>query len=236
MRTIVLLLLVGTTAVACVPRAPMVGIEAEVIPHNASPAAATLAAQEGLEDAGLDVDLRSPGLSTSWRASEPIGTRLAPSRRMAIRVRVDPGQILVRPMAEECADGGCRPVPSLLPEEALLVRSAVDAIKSRLDVLQTGIYAPAVSSVERQVARDPEPLPPAVRDPAPPTGRGPVAVSTRMGPSEVAAGYQVDALLVNGGMVSGRVVGVSTDGVTIEIVPGREVVLWAGDLASLRVR
>ena len=66
--------------------------------------------------------------------------------------------------------------------------------------------------------------------------QGPVAVSTRMGPSDVAAGYQVDAVLVNGSMISGRVVGVSTDGITVEVVPGREIILWAGDLASLRVR
>lgn len=224
----ILSLLLAVSAVACLPRAPLVGIEAEVIPHEASTAAATIAATEGLEDAGLDVDLHGPGLSTAWRSTAPIGTRLAPSRRMAIRVRIDPGAILVRPLAEECADGGCRPVASLLPEEALLVQRAVASIRSRLDV-QEKIDPPIVSAapvVQRQAARDP----------APPTGNGPVAVSTRMGPSEVAAGVQVDAVLVNGSMISGRVIGVSTDGVTIEVVPGREIILWSGDLASLRVR
>jgi len=205
-------LVLAITALACLPRAPLTGIEAVEISHDASAASATLAATEGLEDAGLDVDRRGPGLSTAWRSTEPIGTRLAPSRRMAIRIRVDPGSIVVRPMAEECADGGCRPVASLLPEEAL----------QEPPVTTT---APTII-VQRQVARDP----------APPTGQGPVAVSTRMGPSDVAAGYQVDAVLVNGSMISGRVVGVSTDGITIEVVPGREIILWAGDLASLRVR
>jgi len=224
-------LVLAITALACLPRAPLTGIEAVEISHDASAASATLAATEGLEDAGLDVDRRGPGLSTAWRSTEPIGTRLAPSRRMAIRIRVDPGSIVVRPMAEECADGGCRPVASLLPEEALLVQRAVASIRSRLDVVAR-IEEPPVTTtaptiiVQRQVARDP----------APPTGQGPVAVSTRMGPSDVAAGYQVDAVLVNGSMISGRVVGVSTDGITIEVVPGREIILWAGDLASLRVR
>lgn len=226
MRRMIPLLLVGS-AVACLPRAPLVGIEAEVIPHHAAPAAATIAATEGLEDAGLDVDGHGPGLSTSWRSSAPIGTRLAPSRRMAIRVRIDPGAILVRPLAEECTDGGCRPVASLLPEEALLVQRAVESIRSRVEVLEQ-TDPPLVSAVERQVARDPVP--------APPTGRGPVAVSTRQGPSEVAAGYEIDAMLVNGGMVSGRVTGVSSDGIAVEIAPGREIILWAGDLASLRIR
>jgi hypothetical protein len=228
-------LVLAITAVACLPRAPLTGIEAVEIQHDASQASATIAATEGLEDAGLDVDRAGPGLSTAWRSTEPLGTRLAPSRRMAIRIRVDPGQIVVRPMAEECADGACRPVASLLPEEALLVQRAVASIRSRLDVVARVedppvATAPATVAVQRQAARD------TARDPAPPTGQGPVAVSTRMGPSDVAAGYQVDAVLVNGSMISGRVVGVSTDGVTIEVVPGREIILWAGDLASLRVR
>lgn len=224
-RRLAPLLLVLTVA-ACLTRVPAVPVESDVIPYRASPAAAQVAATEGLEDAGLDVDPRGPGLFTAWLASEPLGTRLAPSRRVAIRVRVDPGVILVRPLVEECTDGICRPVESLLPEEARLVRRVVSSIRARLDVLDTSSEPAAVSAVERQ----------ATRDPARPIGRGPVAVSTRAGPTEVVAGVHVDAVLVNGASVSGRVLGVSTDGVTIEIVPGREVVLWAGDLASLRVR
>lgn len=209
-------------AAGCFPRPPQVSVEPETIPHHTSHAIATLAAIEGLEDAGLEIDARAPALGTRWRHTAPIGTRLAPSRRVAIRVRVDPGAILVRPVAEECDGNGCVPVASLLPEEALLVRRAVESIRARLEVLEPE----SVSSIERQVTRDP----------APPTGRGPIAIPTRMGPTQVAAGWEVDAVLVNGALVSGRVLGVSADGLTIELSPGRELVLWAGDLASIRVR
>lgn len=235
MRARSLLFVVALAAAGCVPRGRPTVIQAESIPHRASPAAATRAATEGLEDAGLDVDAHGPSLSTSWRSTAPVGTRLAPTRRLAIRVRVDPGSILVRPIAEECDEGGCMPVAALLPEEALLVTRAVDAIRSRLDVLDDGATAAVV------VPREPEPPVvierQATRDPvATPTGRGPIAIPTRMGPTEVAAGWHIDAVLVNGALVSGRVVGVSADGLVIELGPGRDLTLWAGDLASIRVR
>lgn len=212
---------IGLLAAACIPRPPPRALEAERIPHDAPPAVATLAATEGLEDAGLDVDARGPTLATTWRSMPRMGTRLAPSRRLAVRVRVDPRAIVVRPIVEECDETGCTSVANLLPDEARLVQHAVESIRARLEVRD----APEVSAIQRQVTRDP----------SPPTGRGPVAIPTRMGPTEVAAGSEVEAVLVNGGTVSGTVVGVSADGLTLEISPGRELVLWAGDLASLRV-
>ena len=50
-------LVLAITALACLPRAPLTGIEAVEISHDASAASATLAATEGLEDAGLDPNI-----------------------------------------------------------------------------------------------------------------------------------------------------------------------------------
>ena len=62
-----LLVLAAIPVAACIPKGQPADIQAETIPHNASRAAATLAATEGLEDAGLDVQMRGPSLSTTWR-------------------------------------------------------------------------------------------------------------------------------------------------------------------------
>ena len=229
-----------TLAAACVRPTVPAPVSTETIAHSVDEATAANAAAEGLADIGLDVDVATSGsVQSGWNTSAPPATRLAPWRRFKLSVRVDPRAVAVRPLAEECDAAGCMPVSALGPDEAAILRRAVEAIRSRLDAVATlrpgptPYPAPVAQAtiverevVERQVARDPEP----------PTGRGPVVIPTRVGPTEISAGVHVEVELLTGSRVYGRVNAVSADGLAVELSPGREVILWAGDISVIRVR
>lgn len=222
-------------AAACVRPSIPSPAAAESIAHSLDEATAANAAAEGLADVGLDIDVATAGgVQSGWSTSAPPATRLAPWRRFKLTVRIDPRAVLVRPLAEECDDAGCAPVSGLVPEESALLRRAVESIRSRLQAVASARPLPAPIAretiverevVQRQVARDPEP----------PTGRGPVVIPTRLGPTEVSAGMNVEVDLVTGSRVSGRIGAVSADGIAVELSPGREVILWAGDIGVIRV-
>ena len=213
----------------CLQRVTERPVVVETLSHSLETPLAVQAAAEGLADAGLELETPTATIvQSAWSSPIPPVTRLAPWRRFKVSVRVDPAAITVRPIAEECDAVGCTRAPALEPEEAALTNRAVESIQSRLDA-RTAMMRPAMPSdvaVQRQAARDPEA----------PRGMGPVVIPTRMGPTTVSAGYDVEVELVSGARVTGRIAGVSADGIAVELKPGDEIILWAGDIAALRIR
>lgn len=226
------LFVVSLAAAACVRPTFPTPTSTETIAHSLDEGTAANAAAEGLADIGLDIDVATSGaVQSGWSTSAPPATRLAPWRRFKLSVRVDPRAISVRPIAEECDAGGCAAVSGLGPEEAAILRRAVEAIRSRLDAVATMRPALRESTADRQVVQRQ-----VAREAELPTGRGPVVIPTRVGPTEVSAGVDVEVELITGSRVFGRVNAVSADGLAVELSPGREVILWAGDIGVIRVR